>query len=224
MAIALDSSSKDAATFQSGTSFSWTHTCTGSDLYLIVAVFSYNNQGTLTAPTYNGVTMTLIQSTALAGPLNKLWLYGLANPATGANTVAFSFSISNSFVASVATSYTGVDQSTPIDVSATATETPGDATYNPAITTTVDNAWVVGSFRATQGNTFTGVVGTLREGAGALAMYNWDSNGAVTPAGTYTATITVVSGANEWSGIIAALKPAGGATPTPLRMLMGMGT
>lgn len=221
MAIAFDAQSKDSASFQSGTSFSWTHTCSGSDRYLIVSVFTFTPAGTLTAPTYNGVSMTQIQVTDLSGS-NKLWLFGLVAPATGANTVSFSFSSSNSFVAGVATSYTGVDQTNPLDNSAIQNDISSGATYDPAITTVADNCWVVGSFRATQGSVYSASVGTLRDGDGALAMYNWDSGAAVTPAGTYTATINTNNSTDQWSGIIASLAPVAAAGPTTVKTWDGV--
>jgi hypothetical protein len=223
MAVAFDAQSKDSAVFQAGTSFSWNHTFSGSNRYAVVSIFTYTPVGTLTAPTIGGVSMTQLQVTDLSG-LNKLWLFGLVAPATGSQSIAFSFSSSNSFVAAVATSYTGVDQTNPIDVSAIANKATTGSTYNPAITSTVDNAWVVGTFRATQGSSYSASVGTLRDGANALAMYNWDSNAPQTPAGTYTATITSNAGSDLWSGIIASLKPAvgGGATYSSNLLLMGV--
>ena len=211
MAIAFDAQSKDAATFQSGTSFSWSHTCTGSDRYLIVSIMSYSNQGVIIAPTYNGVPMTLIRATSIPATVNRLWLYGIAAPATGSNVIGFSFSTSNGFVSAVATSYTGVDQTTPIDISKIQNLTPSSsAAYSPTITTTVNNTWVVGSFRAEQAGTLGITTGTLRDGAGGIGMFNWDSNGVVSPAGVFTTTITRNSSNDRFSGILAALAPAGG--------------
>lgn len=227
MSIAFDAQSKDSATFLSGTSFSWSHTCTGSDRYLVVAIMSYNQQGTITAPTYNGVSMTLIQSTNIPTNVNNFWMYGLVAPDTGTNTISFSFSISNSFVSAVATSYTGVDQTTPIDVSVIQNLTPSTTSaYVPSITTTVDNTWVVGSFRAEQSSTFSLSTGTLRDGAAGIGMYNYDSNAAISPAGVWSTTFTRNNATDRFSGVLAALRPAGGGggAPTPTLMMMGVGT
>lgn len=120
MAIAFDaaSTSKSAST----TSLSWSHTCTGSDLILVVAV-SINDPGdrSVSSVTYNSVSLSLI-GTATASATVRVELWYLIAPTTGANTVEVALNKGSAIVAG-ATSWTGVDQSTPLGTMVTATGT-----------------------------------------------------------------------------------------------------
>ncbi len=94
------------------TSDSWSHTCTGNDRALIVGISGWDGGSSLSGvtATYNGVSMTKIASTTIAGS-NQVVIWGLLNPASGANTVAIS-SIPASFdeLGGGSVSLTGVSQ------------------------------------------------------------------------------------------------------------------
>jgi len=85
---------------------SFSHTCTGTNRLLIVAVNNPNQD--ITGVTYNGVAMT--QQLAPTGAGN-LAVYSLLNPATGSNTVAATGMGGSTSVMVIAVSYTGVKQS-----------------------------------------------------------------------------------------------------------------
>jgi hypothetical protein len=95
----------DTSTYGGDGVASFSHTCTGSNLLLIVAVNNPNQD--ITGVTYNGVAMT--QQLAPTGAGN-LAVYSLLNPATGSNTVAATGMGGSSSVMIIAASYTGVKQ------------------------------------------------------------------------------------------------------------------
>ena len=85
MAIAVDSTSSGYVTSaDSGTSFNVSHTCTGSNLVLVVIVSQTDGVGTNPSVTYNGVAMTLVDSidSSMAS-----FIFALVNPATGTHNI-----------------------------------------------------------------------------------------------------------------------------------------
>jgi len=97
MAVAFDAASSGVDATEV-TAKSWSHTCTGDDLMLIVGMaFRHASTApTSIAVTYNGVSMTEITT------LNHLTyatcsMFYLANPATGANTIAATWTNVNAF-------------------------------------------------------------------------------------------------------------------------------
>lgn len=132
MAIAFDATTtgnKGSA----GSSLTYSHTCTGSNLVLLVGVESRNND--VTGVTYATVAMTQIGSAQVsADGLTTNTVWQLAAPATGANNVVVSITGTN-HIASVASSYTGVDQTTPVATNASGTGTT-QPTVNVSATST----------------------------------------------------------------------------------------
>jgi hypothetical protein len=115
MAVAFDAASA-SADLSGSTSGSWSHTCSGSDRYLIVGVAGFDAESNLSGitVTYNSVAMTKLGGNQDTNNNNTL-LFGLVAPATGSNTVQIS-NIPSSFsqVAAGAISFTGVHQTTPV--------------------------------------------------------------------------------------------------------------
>lgn len=96
---------------------------------------------TITGITYDGVAMTAVPSSSASnGGVDGLEWYRLIDPATGSNDVVVSFSadVGPDAVTSVALSYTGVNQTTPITVVATSTNKD-----TASITTGVANEYLV---------------------------------------------------------------------------------
>jgi hypothetical protein len=117
MAIAFDAASSDRT--DGATSLTFSHTCTGSDRLLIVALCVQSGASSPTA-TYNGTSMTLVDS--ITSTWVHTYMFRLIAPTTGANNVALSWTGSDAAIG-LATSYTGVDQTTPLGTSATASGT-----------------------------------------------------------------------------------------------------
>lgn len=217
MAIAFDAASGGDGFIVN--SFSWSHTCSGSDRILWVAVTADSESITPTA-TYNGVSMTLGVSQAVGS--NKLWLFYLVAPATGANTVEVAnFGLRTGTGHSA--SYTGASQTGVPD----ATATGGNVlltslTVSP--TTVADNCWLVmGGFA--MGQTISAGTGaTLRDGRssstdprGAIL----DSNAAKTPAGSHSIQFTVPS-STTLVGVVASFAPSAGEAGHPAMRRLGL--
>lgn len=80
MAIALDTTSGNNGS--AGTTVTFSHTCTGTDLMLVVFVAVQSGTPSVT---YNGVSMTQVAVESSGNPLT--YMFVLENPATGAHDV-----------------------------------------------------------------------------------------------------------------------------------------
>ena len=147
--------------------------------------------------TYNGVAMSSIGSKVESFFSVELW--GLANPATGSNTVEVTLSGIADTVAN-ASSFTGA--ATTTEGFASASNTTGDATVD--VTTVEDNDWVVDSVVASDGTITVGAGQTQRQNvSGSVAM---STEGPKTPAGSVTMSWTDLELAT-WAIVAVALKP-----------------
>lgn len=209
MAIAYDSSSSlNSSAWSSGSSFTWSHTCSGSNRFLIVGVFAVSSGGSdiVSGVTYGGTSMTRI-NTEVSG-VDRVYLYGLIAPKTGSNDIVVSLSTSSSFVASGGVSYTGVKQVSQPEANATNSSGPSVSSLSLTVTTSSDNAWLAGIFRnnaVTQSTTNTNCVTRAGYATGGTNIV--DTNAAQTPAGSKTMTQTNSSNAG-WIGIVAVLAPS----------------
>ena len=115
MAVAFDARSE--ATTNGATSLSWSHTCTGSDRVLYVAITHENGSTDVDAvtATYNGVSMAIFFTDTTTNANKHTRVFRLVAPATGANTIALDWGGLNRAFSAVAASFTGVDQTTPDD-------------------------------------------------------------------------------------------------------------
>ncbi len=193
MAIAFDAAS-NGIYGAAVPSITWNHTCTGSNLLLLVTVGEDNavNGGTISGVTYNGVAMTLHKRQTALASNNTVSVWYLIAPATGSNAIVVTASVSNFWeIAGTSVSYTGVKQSGFPDAHTESTYT-GGTTPTVAVTTVADNCWVVAGIgnRGGAKSAGSGTVeraendGTPGGAAGQSAMY--DNNGVVHPAGSYT--------------------------------------
>ena len=198
MAIAFDVSS--IGTYNGTT---WTHTCTGNNLYLMVAM--PNSSSPPTGVTYAGVSMTLLGNST-DGYLSVWGLYG---PATGANSIIMSGGDAGSYEIGVAVSYTGVLQSgQPDSLAKGVTATTGNTV---STTVVASNCWLVG-FGSAYSTSLTGYTtgqtnrksGTYFTGAYYIIS---DSNGAVST-GSNSVTFTTTGTPTYNDGIILSLVPA----------------
>lgn len=210
--IAFDATSNSG--YQAAqSSYSWSHTCTGSNGYLAVGVAMLSLAQTVTSITYNSVPLILLGVKSSVSGACRIELWGTIAPTTGSNTIAVTLSGAIAS-AGCAASYTGVNQTSPTEAfnSAQATNVgAADATVN--ITTVADNDWVL-DIVATDDTAITiGAGNTSRAnvtgagGSGALA----DTNGAKTPAGSVTMSWTNVGALATWSIGGIALRPVAAA-------------
>lgn len=195
MAIAVDANNRYSDWTTSDNNVSGSHTASGSSRIAIVASAMIST--TLSSLTYDGNAMTQIGTAVLSNI--RVYLHYYIAPPTGSATVSLT-TAGNAQKAFVVTTYTGVDQSSPIDVSNTGTST---STASANLTTTVEDTWLIagGSFTSSI-SSFTGV--TARPSLSINTANFGDSNGAVS-AGAQTINL---SGTGNGALVSAALVPA----------------
>lgn len=220
MAIAFDAVSSVNLFFTTPGTFSYT--TSGSNRVLILAIEGDNAGDNIGAVSYGGTAMTLVQKKLFGGG-RWAYLYILANPASGSNTV----SVANTGAANgyrvAAISYTGAAQTGQPDNSGQPTGV-SSTTFAPALTTVADNSWLLVFTQQDNGGTITVTTGTERIGSAAFDQYNLtDSGGPKTPAGSYAFGLSSGSSAT-WSSLIVSFAPVGSAAaPLPFRSLLGVG-
>lgn len=149
------------------TSLTIAHTCTGSNLVLVVVATIQGNAATVTGITYNGVAMTLGKKGGPDADNNQVYLFYLANPATGTNNIVITYSGNASPVFGAGISYTGANVSSPLG----AIGSTNDSVQNPShsLTTSFVNSFIVDGFVRETGTTTaptaSGTGHTLRQEA-----------------------------------------------------------
>lgn len=118
----------------SGTAKTWSHTCTGSNLILVVGTCCRSGSNThITGITYNGVSLSKATSQN-NGTTTGVEMWYLLNPSTGANNIIATYS--NSTPASFgAASFTGAAQTG--QPNAVGTNTSGTNTETVTVVPTV---------------------------------------------------------------------------------------
>ncbi len=200
----------DAASFAQSPSTSvltWTHTPVGTPSLAVVGVMLADTGATVSTVTYGGQLMTLIRSdnwTSLA----KTWLYRLASPPAGAQTVTVTLSAADDKVAGAIT-VTGSDTSTPISNHAGAT---GNSATPSVTVTSASGELVVDTVTLFEGGTWT---------PGAGQTERWDrqqtpvSGAGSTEAGAASVTMSWTNTrADRWAISAASIKAAGAAAAT----------
>lgn len=216
MAITLDNSSQSGTSWASGTSMTWSHTNTAGD-YLVVGL-NIPSSDNITGVTYNSVAMTQLAKYNDTTATRWFYIYGLAAPATGANSIVASFSGSNATMYGAGESLTGCKQTGQPDSSV-----GGKLSSSPhteSLTTTVDGCWLVG---ITQGRSPIGAGSstTLRkDGTSGTDAGLVDSNGVKSPAGSYSLSVTSSSGGSNGLLIVAIAPPS--SSPRSL-LISGIG-
>jgi hypothetical protein len=210
MAIALDA----YATSAGNSPLTFAHTVAGTDRVLLVGVVT---DSTATSPsvTYNGVSMTLIAETAsftIDGLTTDVSLFRLVAPATGANNVV----VTGGLCTAYARSYTGVDQTTPVEngaatTGATVSQNIGSATGD-LVVDVIGYHWAEApaaganqtAFAAQEGNNST-IRGSSEPGAASVTM-SWGTVGTVN-AGQVAVNVKAAGGGGgaatgrNWYGI-----------------------
>lgn len=211
-AIVLDTSVGQTGVLTADPWISYTHTCTGSNLLLAVGS-SASGVGDIQQATtkYNGIAMSAKPvSLALGNPFIGACI--LVPPATGSNTLVISqggTSGSNS-ACSTSVSFTGVDQTTPIDASGSAGTTAGASiTTNFANSLIVDFVGEAGFASLTKGGSQTLINQGNTSGPGPQLCTL--SSLPTTSAGSYSTSWTG-GGGNTLRTIIHAYKTAGASS------------
>lgn len=221
MAIAFDATS-NGGTGAPGTSLTLAHTISGTNTVLFVGV-QWQSPNPAPTVTYAGASMMVTaDSPSTDGSSIFAYLFYLFNPATGTNNIVVSgnFSGAGQSCMLANASYNGASQAGLFSQSHTSNTT---ATASTVLTTTSpNNGWLVGFFRNEVGGATAGT-GTIFRFSGGDHDFG-DSNGALSPAGTYSIIANFgSSGVNQ--GLVAAISPFGAVSAaTPLLTLLGVGT
>lgn len=203
MAIARDATSSTPQT--NASSKTWAHTCSGSDRLLLVGIQVAANNSVITGVTYDGVALSKVDGIDWpGGAVGSSAIYKLVNPSAGTHNIVVTLSTS-CYVDAYGVSYTGVDQTAPIDSHATSTSN------TPSTTVGASNCWTVAHISSSSGATVSYNSGTNP------VVYNWgnadgvvDSNGTVST-GSQSLGISQ-AGSPSYRATIVSIAPA--ATPT----------
>lgn len=202
-----DASSSGSQT-NAGTTLTYAHTIGGTANYLKVGVAANNvNPGPITGVTWNAVAMTRLGS-ELAPDTNLVVSYWyLVNPATGTHNVVVTTTTGTDAIASGASSYIGVDTSTPHGTPATATGT----STAPSVNVTSASGELVVDAVGVHDTTLTACGQTQRVNVNDVgpnvSQGDADAAGAASVTMSWTAALSM-----GWGIIGVALKPAGGGS------------
>ena len=215
MAIAFDAK-YNSVTPGTATSLTYSHTCTGSDLILVVGVLNVPPSGSASAPTgvtYNGDAMTKITDKSSGSGRQKNSLWYLINPDTGTHDVVVTLG-GNNYIGAISCSYTGVAQSGALDVYEAAADSDNERStpsspHQITVTTTEDNELLVSfmGMRDTEASTKLAASSplTAREYQDLSdGEVNAFADQAVSSAGNVTATWTSVY--DQWTMTVATFK------------------
>ena len=123
--------------------YSWSHVCSGDNRFLAVDVALLSAGSTVSSITYNGVDLSLLVGISTVTSLGRVECWGLANPASGSNTIVVTLS-GTIASAGTAVSYSGVHQVSPTEGTNSNQATNGasaaDATVD--ITSVADQCWI----------------------------------------------------------------------------------
>lgn len=194
------------------TTKTFNHTITGSNTLIVGTYMVWQDTGgtgTVTTNTYNALTLTKITNTRQASMASELW-YRIA-PTTGTNTMSVTVTGAIDAVKLSSTSFTGADQSAPLDASSTAIGSTG----NPAasVTSVASDCAVVAvlsrfSTTAATSNK-TSIFNDATGSTLGAASYEITTGAGGSKTNTYTGTA-----AQDWSMCIASFKPSAGAVVT----------
>lgn len=189
---------------------SWSHNSNGD--FLIVGINSTTND--ISGVTFNGVAMTQIGTTLDFSAIGRyISMWGLASPAAGSNTIAISGGTNQN---AGAVSINGYSSNSGFNSGTTAS--------NPmtvSVTTTVDNAYVVGfgtfiSY-SSLGSGVSDLIGGINGDANTRMIY---STSAKTPAGAFSMSVNI-SGSNLGGLVAVGINPVVSG-PANLKTINGL--
>lgn len=208
-AISYDNS---ISAFGSGTSLSTGSLTinTTNELLVCNIYWGLNNNTNLTSVTANGVSMTqhgTTQTTTGQGGPGRQAVYYLYGATTGVVTASYALTTGSDIACA---SYIGVKQTGFPDASGS-NLVQSAITNTMSVTTVADNTWTI-MFTDTADITSAGTGSTVRVNLEPNSNSGlWDSNGAITPAGSHSMTVTQNS-ASAFAGMIISIEPY--ITPT----------
>ena len=191
-------------------------TCTNT--LVITAVNINSNSNLISSVNDNGVGMTQLMMN-LAGFQGSNYIYYMLGASTGSNSIVASV-VSNTGISIRTSSFCGVAQTGFPDAHTSATSSSAASTFSTSITTITNNAWVYAFATSDHGALSAGTNLTLRTGGSATNIAEFDTNGAITPAGATTLGFSSTSGSSDWNISAVSFAPAAAATPAAAAYFM----
>ena len=184
---------------------------------LIVVYVVWGNSGAVTVSDARGNAYTSVGTAAAWGTGWRAQLFYAKNVAAGANTVTATFAsgLSGNFGIVYIHEYTGIDRTSPLDASASATGT-ASAMSSGAVTTTNAADLIFGAGASSGSVTQPGSGFTSRSSAAG----NRTEDRFVTATGSYAATAT--QNGNRWVMQVVAFKADSGTDSTPPSVPTGL--
>ncbi len=222
-AIAQDGSTVDNKNGGSVGSATQSHTIGAGSNQALFAGTGYRDTNNYTASaTYAGSAMTTDKSD-YDGGIDRTYVFHKVAPASGAQNfvVTFSGTITYDYQLGIV-SYTGVVQSSEIDVTGSYQSNPGVTTATVTLVTTVANDWIFNCIEWVGTSNFVVKYGETSRWN--INIYGAGADKATTTAGSYN---TGWDWTNGQSGVLVAVafKPAitGSASPSSSLLFMGAG-
>jgi len=177
---------------------------TGSNGFVVVDVI---NQGDASATDVTGVTVNGVSATLGPSGSNStsdaIYCFYLANPSDGDIVVTRSDTTGTMFIK--ATSYSGVKQTGQPDASAYLESVTNSLVSS--VTTVADNCWTHLGVYNPEGATITASTNTTSRGNSPAYTMSADNNTAITPAGSYSMTVTRDSGSSQFISTMISIAP-----------------
>lgn len=206
--MAIANNSSGGIVKASGTTHTQSFTVgAGSERKLWLGIEVQGGGDVVTSVTYAGNTMTqAVKRAAVFGAGYYEYLYYQDAPTSGANNIVVNLS-GASAVALLYADYTGNGIGTDSTVQSSA---GSGTTFAQAFTTVADNCWTINLIRTSAGGSNPAAgTGSFERVSGVAIGDNglglFDSNAAVTPAGSYTMNYT--SSNTDWTSIGASFAP-----------------
>lgn len=215
-AITFDSNAEGTAA--SGTTYSFNHTLgTGSNKAIVVGVIvkDVSSTGVISSVTYNSSSMTAAYAEVIDTHRDHMRQFYLATSlAAGTYSVAVTLTSNAQGSKAVASSYFGVDQTTPLDA-AGAGATGTTASPSVSITTVNNNAMIVDCLNqnGTNSETATSPQADVLTDVTSIPSLG-KSDKTLATAGATTMSWTLGAAPTGWAINCLSLKPAGGGAPT----------
>jgi hypothetical protein len=183
------------------------------DLYGIVGD-AFGGHDDITSVKLNGTSATFVDKivSGTTSPNRFVYLYVLVNPTSGTSNLVVQCTNSH-YILAGAVRYSGAKQSSQPDAHNPSLSSAASNSYASSLTTSANNAWVVCFAGGYDGGNMpgAGTGSTRRCFEGAFGTWGFfDSNSAITPAGSYSMTTTYTNVTNPIVHLMASIAPFGG--------------
>ena len=186
MPIAFDAQANNNG---SGTSMTYAHTCAAGSVLFVGSLIQSGLS--MTSITYNGVTLTDPGLRIVDGGGYEIYMWYSSSPSSGSNNIVITPSASTVAIFGRSASYTGVNTSSVLGATSTASKT-STTTHTYSLTTNNNNSWTL-LFARGRSEFIVASTGSTRRSPPTGTNSDttvFDSNAAITPAGSNSMSFT----------------------------------